>query len=305
MSANKKYYWLKLKDNFFEEDTIQFIEEQDNGILYSNFYLKLCLKALNTNGRLMRCIGNQLLPYDVRSLSKLTGVNVDTVRCAMSLFEQIGLIQILETGEIFLAQLDELIGSETDKAVLMRRKRAKEKLIGNNVTPMLPNCSDVLPKCYTEIDKETDKEIDKEIDKDKKTKKITYVSVINNYTSNESLKTSLKMFVKMRKEMRGFTVDSLVLNLKTLDELSNDDNEKVKIVNKSVERGWKTFFELNEKEKKELPDWFYNQDEDSSNNVEIDMDELNRLRKQLSSESKEVEEFDLDDELERMMDSSC
>ena len=42
--ANKRYYWLKLKENFFDDETIRYIEEQDNGIQYSNIYLKLSLK---------------------------------------------------------------------------------------------------------------------------------------------------------------------------------------------------------------------------------------------------------------------
>ena len=48
--SNKKYFWLKLKEDFFEEDTISWIEEQQNGKEYSLFYLKLCLKSLKTNG---------------------------------------------------------------------------------------------------------------------------------------------------------------------------------------------------------------------------------------------------------------
>lgn len=152
MSAAKTYYWLKLNENFFEEDTIAFIEEQENGIIYSNFYLKLCLKAIRTEGRLMRVVGNTLLPYDVKSLAKLTGVPADTVAVAMNLFEKIGLVTRLETGEIYLAQLNELTGKETDKAQLMRRKRAEEKLKsgGNIVTPALPLVDEPLPECYTE-----------------------------------------------------------------------------------------------------------------------------------------------------------
>lgn len=152
MSGSKKYYWLKLKSDFFDDDTIKFIEEQENGIKYSNFYLKLCLKSLKTDGKLIRLVGETLIPYDVNSLSKLTGVDFDTVRSAMQLFESIGLIKVLESGEIYLSQIDELIGSETDKAQIMRRIRA-EKKVGNNVTQMLP---------YIEIEKEIEKE--KEID---------------------------------------------------------------------------------------------------------------------------------------------
>lgn len=155
MSESKKYYWLKLKSDFFDDDTIKFIEEQENGIKYSNFYLKLCLKSLKTDGKLIRLVGETLIPYDINSLSKLTGVEFDTVRSAMQLFESIGLIKVLESGEIYLSQIDELIGSETDKAQMMRRLRAERKLDGNNVTQMLPE---------KEIDIEKEKEIEKETD---------------------------------------------------------------------------------------------------------------------------------------------
>lgn len=155
MSESKKYYWLKLKSDFFDDDTIKFIEEQENGIKYSNFYLKLCLKSLKTDGKLIRLVGETLIPYDINSLSKLTGVEFDTVRSAMQLFESIGLIKVLESGEIYLSQIDELIGSETDKAQMMRRLRAERKLDSNNVTQMLPE---------KEIDIDKEKEIKKETD---------------------------------------------------------------------------------------------------------------------------------------------
>jgi len=152
MSENKKYYWLKLKEDFFEDETIKFIEEQENGIKYSNFYLKLCLKSVKTEGKLIRLVGETLIPYDINSLSKLTGVDFDTVRSAMNLFESIGLVKILESGEIYLSQIDELIGSETNKAQLMRRLRAQQKKIkGNAVTQMLPEID-----MDIDIDKEKD-----------------------------------------------------------------------------------------------------------------------------------------------------
>ena len=162
MSNTKKYYWLKLNENFFEDDTIQFIEEQENGILYSNFYMKLCLKSLKQEGTLVRVVGETLIPYDIKSLSKLTGVPVDTVTVAMDLFTKIGLIKKLESGEIYLSQIKEMIGSETDKAKSMRMLRAKRNDKGNNVTKMLPDVTEKLPEIEIEL------EIEKEIEKDKK-----------------------------------------------------------------------------------------------------------------------------------------
>lgn len=166
--SNKKYYWLKLKDNFFEDDTIQFIEEQENGKEYVIFYLKLCLKSLTKNGKLFRLVGDKIIPYDVKSLARLTNTNVDTVNTAMQLFKEIGIIDVLDGGELYLCQIDEMIGSETNKAQLMREKRARlklEKKGGNNVTEMLP---------HIEKELEKDKELDKDIEsKQKKFKKPT------------------------------------------------------------------------------------------------------------------------------------
>ena len=127
MGESKRYYWLKLKEDFFEDDTITFIEQQQNGEKYTAFYLKLCCKALKYEGRLIRYVGSTLMPYDEFSLARLTKTDVDTVRVALSLFQQIGLIERLETGEIYLSQLDEMTGTECDTAARMRRSRAREK----------------------------------------------------------------------------------------------------------------------------------------------------------------------------------
>lgn len=161
MSDNKRFYWLKLKEDFFDDETIRYIEEQENGIKYSNFYLKLCLKSLRTDGKLIRLVGEILIPYDVKSLSSLTGVDVDTVRCAMALFEKIGCVKMLDSGELYISQLSEMVGSETDKARAMRVIRAREKY-GNNVTRMLP-------ECYPE--KDIEKELDTELEKEKESKR--------------------------------------------------------------------------------------------------------------------------------------
>ncbi|WP_297136053.1 phage replisome organizer N-terminal domain-containing protein [Terrisporobacter sp.] len=173
MTKAKKYYWLKLKEDFFEDDTISWIEEQENGKDYCLFYLKLCLKSLKTDGLLIRNVGTMLVPYDVKQLSKITNTDTDTVRVAMELFKNIGLIEILENGEIYLNQLQNMVGSETSKAQLMRNKREKDKekkLLseGNNVTTELPSSYLNEENCYTEIEQEKEKEqeIDLETEKD-------------------------------------------------------------------------------------------------------------------------------------------
>ena len=201
MKENKRYYWLKLKDDFFDDDTISYIEEQENGVYYVNFYLKLCLKSLKTEGRLVRFVGEILIPYDINSLSNLTRTPVDTVRVAMTFFEKISLIKIMETGEIYLSQIQEMIGTETDKAAIMRRKRAREKLSGNNVTELLPDC-------YTEIEKEKELDI-----REREESRINYQEIIDLYhetcvsfprvrTISESRKKAIRARIKS-----GYTIE--------------------------------------------------------------------------------------------------
>lgn len=184
--GNKKYYWLKLKEDFFEEDAIEWMEEQENGKDYCLFYLKLCLKSLKTNGILIRNVGSMLVPYDAKTLARITNTDLDTVKVAMGIFTKIGLVEILENGEIYMTQLKNMVGSETNKAQLMRNKREREKKLlqegndvtsksnnvtefsnnvtefGNNVTKSGNIVTQGKENCYTEI------EIDIDIEKEKK-----------------------------------------------------------------------------------------------------------------------------------------
>lgn len=211
MSENKKYFWLKLKEDFFNDDTIEWIEEQENGKEYCLFYLKLCLKSLKTNGLLIRNVGEMLIPYDVKKLAEITNTSQDTVRVAMEIFKSVGLIQILENGEIYLTQLSSMVGSETNKAQLMRNKRAREKKqieAGNNVTPALPNC-------YTEIEIEKEIDIELEKEKEKELERIDYQKVVNMYNDTcvsfpriRTLSENRKKAIRARIH-QGYTYDDI------------------------------------------------------------------------------------------------
>jgi len=172
----KKYYWMKLKEDFFDDDAIEWLEEQPKGKEYALFYLKLCLKSLKTNGLLIRTVGTLLVPYDMKKLAEITKTDFDTVVVAMELLKNIGLVEILDGGEICIPRMEEMIGSETDKAAIMRRLRGQKNLSGsNNVTRELPNSysskegnnvTQELPDSYQNVTQRLenrDKEIEKEI----------------------------------------------------------------------------------------------------------------------------------------------
>lgn len=142
-----KFYWLQLKEDFFEDDAIQWLEEQEpNGLDYAYFYLKLCLKSLKSNGILIRKVGNVLIPYDNKKLAELTKMDFDTVTVAMELLKKIGLVKILDSGEIYINQLENLIGS---KSIGAFKKQQQRLLSGQKVD----NCP---PKIEIELEKEID-----------------------------------------------------------------------------------------------------------------------------------------------------
>ena len=148
-----KFYWLQLKEDFFEDDAIQWLEEQKpNGRDYAYFYLKLCLKSLKSNGVLIRKVGNILIPYDNKKLAELTKMDFDTVTVAMELLKQIGLIQVLDQGQIYITQLDNLIGSVSKGAL----KKQQQRLLSGQKGDKCP------PKIKIEI-KDKDKDINRKV----------------------------------------------------------------------------------------------------------------------------------------------
>lgn len=159
-----KFYWLQLKEDFFDEDAIDWLEEQPNGKEYSLFYLKLCLKSLRTNGVLIRQVGNMLVPYDHVKLGELTKTNADTVMVAMNLLLQIGLVQKLENGELYLTQVEHMIGSQSKSAF----KKQQQRLTRKNT--LLLNGGQEGDNCPPKIEKEI--EIDLEEEKEDKLDKL-------------------------------------------------------------------------------------------------------------------------------------
>lgn len=163
-----RFYWLKLKEDFFEDDAIEWLEEQKNGKEYALFYLKLCLKSLKSNGTLIRRVGTMLVPYDTEKLAEITKTDFDTVVVAMELLKKIGLIEVLDTGEIYISSLAAMVGSESRSAERVRKYRERQKLARESL-PALQSNNDVTP-CNALLNREKDieKEIDIEIEIERK-----------------------------------------------------------------------------------------------------------------------------------------
>lgn len=119
-----KKYWLKLEKNFLQSKYIKVIKNMHNGQDYILFYLALMLESIDTVGHLRF---TELVPYNEDMLSSLTDTNIDIVRAAMKLFQDLGMISVLQDGTIFLPEVPALTGAESDSAERVRRFRARKK----------------------------------------------------------------------------------------------------------------------------------------------------------------------------------
>ena len=110
MGDNKRYYWIKLKTDFFNQQTIDFLLSQKNGCEYIVLYQMLCLNTANNNGEMCSKIGEMIVPYNVEKIVRDTKYfDFDTVTIALELFKKLGLIY--EENDSLDVLIDE-IGSD-------------------------------------------------------------------------------------------------------------------------------------------------------------------------------------------------
>lgn len=207
MADTKKYYWLKLKKDFFKRHDIRIIEEMPNGKDYILFYLKMLLESIDHEGELRF---SEAIPYNEQMLSVITNTNIDIVKSAMKVFIDLHMIEVFDDCTIYMSEVQRLIGSETVAAERKRKSRANQKLLGecDNVTKMSQNG-------HTEIDIELElnKELDNKVSchKSSKANKKPYAIIIDYL--NEKADTSYRASSKATQShinarlTEGYTVD--------------------------------------------------------------------------------------------------
>ena len=190
MSDNKAYYYMRLKENFFDSDELVILESMENGYIYSNILLKLYLRSLKRNGKLML---NDTIPYNAEILGKVTRHDKYTVETALKLFESLGLVEILDSGAIYMLNIQNFIGKSSTEADRQRdyqrrideekvcKKSCKESNKKSNkksVTNVQEISEKSLEISTPEI--EIEKEIDIEIEKEKR-ESINYQQIADMY----------------------------------------------------------------------------------------------------------------------------
>ena len=132
MAEEKRYYWIKLKTDFFDLETIDWLRSQENGCEYIVLYQQLCLMTANKDGEMASRIGEMIVPFDAKKIARDTKTDIDTVLVAMELFARIGLILLQENGIFRIPAMSEMVGSECDSAQRVRKHREKQKPLQSN-----------------------------------------------------------------------------------------------------------------------------------------------------------------------------
>ena len=277
----KKYYWIKLKTNFFSTEQIDFLMSQDNGSEYVVLYQMLCLNTANNNGELASKIGEMIVPYNVDKIVRDTKYfKTDTVIVALELFKKLGLIYEENHNILKISNFSEMVGSETSSAKRVREYRERQKALQCNtdVTQEIEYRDKSKENRVIEIDK------DKEIEK----KKV--------YFDNENLNSIFEEFIEVRKKLKAVNSDRAIKTL--INKLNKyDDDTKYQMIENSIVNSWKDVYELKQPKQtftkqpvrqEVVPEWF-GKEQQATETTEEDKAEFEELMSEFKNKKDDLQ----------------
>lgn len=154
--ANKKFFWLKLKEDFFRDKRIKKLRRIAGGDTYTIIYLKLQLLSLKHNGAL---IYEGIEPTLEEELALEIDEDDDNVKVALAFMFQNGLIEETDPNHFIMTETIQCIGSESASAERVRKHRElkaqKQQALQCNTKVTISNI---------EIEKEKEEELEEEIE---------------------------------------------------------------------------------------------------------------------------------------------
>jgi len=122
--AEKKFYWLKLDEDFFDSHEAKVIEGTFRGPETLLFYIKLLVESVGHNGMLRF---SARVPYDKAKLASLTKMSPEAVQEATEVLTDLGLMETLDDGTIYLPAVEEMTGSRSQSEEAVRQRRHRER----------------------------------------------------------------------------------------------------------------------------------------------------------------------------------
>lgn len=251
MATGKRYYWMKLKESFMTSDTIDYFMSQPDGANYVVLYQMLCLKTINTNGRLSRQIGEIIIPYDVEKIQRdCKWFSIDTVRVALNLYRQVGLIYEDVDGTLVMSDHDNLVGSETDWA--SQKRNQQQRQLQNAQPPKFSTLGDGTQvetgaeNFHTDIrDRDKSSDIrDKSLDTRGKEKKADAFAELAG--DDAELLDTLRDFEKMRKSLKKPLTDRAKRMLANKLQKDFQPSLWIAVLEQSIKNCWLDVYPLKE-----------------------------------------------------------
>lgn len=225
--ANKKYFWLKLKEDFFRDKRIKKLRRIAGGDTYTIIYLKLQLLSLKNNGAL---IYEGVEPTLEEELALEIDEDENNVKVALAFMFTNGLIEETDPNHFVMTETIKCIGSESSSAERVRKHR---ELKAQNQKAL--QCNTQVTISNIEIEKEKEQELEEE--KKKKSAKAPIV-----YFSTENLNALFIEFLELRKKLKAVNSDRAIKML--INKLNKyDDNTKIEMIERSILNSWKDVYE--------------------------------------------------------------
>ena len=241
MATGKRFYWLKLKKDFFKRHDIRIIESMPNGKDYVLFYLKLMVESIDHEG-LLRF--NNMIPYDMNMLSVITNTNIDIVRSAMKILQELNLIEMLDDRTIHMSEVQNLMGSETDwaekKRLYNQSKGGNVPLIEENVPTKEENVSTAYPQFPI---RERVRVRDR--DRTNSVKKQSEPISLDKHNLSTDIKKVFNDYIEHRKSLKKpMSQRAVDLAVSALNRLGKTEADQIAILEQSIMNGWIGLFEL-------------------------------------------------------------
>jgi predicted phage replisome organizer len=148
MAENKKYYWLKLKEDFFRDKRIKKLRRIAGGDTYTVIYLKMQLLSIKNNGVL---VYEGIEDNFAEELALELDEDIENVKVTLAFLQGNGMIEETEQDKFLMTETIKCIGSESSSAERVRKYRAKKQAA--------LQCNTQVTIGNTEIEKEKEKEI--------------------------------------------------------------------------------------------------------------------------------------------------
>lgn len=146
MAVNKPYYYIRLKDSFFDTGAIKILENVENGYEYIVFLLKLYLNSLEYVGKLQL---NENIPYTKEMLATITGFDIELVNKAIQTLLDLELLEYTSDNVLYCTDIELPVGKSSTEAD--RKRLARQKI-------------QEADKCPPELEKEKEKDIELELE---------------------------------------------------------------------------------------------------------------------------------------------